>query len=137
MDLFSTSEVAKANEAPGELELKHPVSGVVIEGADGKPIAIRLLGQDSRAWQDHQRAITDRILGRAGRRAKAQTAEQSEMDAIAGLAAVTVGWSDNLTMDGAPLTFSRANATALYTKLRWVREQVDEFVGDRSNFLRT
>lgn len=134
MDLASFDTSAAAEQG-ATLHLRHPTTDAPLHTEDGKPVTITLLGRDSKAWQAHQRAATDRTLGRAGRRAKALTAEQIEADAITGLAALTTGW-ENVTFKGAPLAFTKANAETLYRTLPWVREQADAFVEDRANFLK-
>lgn len=51
------------------------------------------------------------------------------------LAKITTGW-DNLSFgdDEKPYEYSYENAVALYTDYPFVREQVNEFAGERANF---
>jgi phage/plasmid-associated DNA primase len=50
------------------------------------------------------------------------------------LAKCTKGWS-GITESGKEVPFSYENAVKLYTKYLWLREQIDRFMADRSNFL--
>lgn len=53
------------------------------------------------------------------------------------LCAYTLGWTDNLAMDGALAPFSEANRKRLYThpKLHWIRDQINVAVGDLQLFM--
>jgi hypothetical protein len=50
------------------------------------------------------------------------------------MAKCTKGWS-GITEGGVEVKFSYENAVKLYTKYLWLREQIDRFMADRSNFL--
>jgi hypothetical protein len=46
---------------------------------------------------------------------------------------VTTGWS-GIVWEGQPLGFSEENAKMLFTARPWIRDQMDAFMADRSNF---
>ena len=101
-------------------------AGAPMLDKDGSPITITLLGKDSDAFKKRQNEIDNRRYA-AGARMKL-TAEALRADAASVLAKCTVSWtgiSDECSYD---------NAVTLYTRVSEVREQVDTFIGDRSNF---
>lgn len=144
MDLSKLDTVSAAAEG-ATLHLKHPVTGVPLldeslksdEHPDGAPVTITLLGVDSPEYQALDRRLRNRRLAETGRRGAQVklTAEQIDNEAVQMLAALTVGWQ-NVGFGETKLEFSREAAASLYKKVPWIREQVDEFVADRGNFLR-
>ena len=75
-----------------------------------------------------------RLSNTKGFRNRALDPEKFEAEGIEVLAACTLGWK-GVVVDGAPLPCSRDNAIMLYTRFPWLREQVDQFVSDRSVYL--
>ena len=72
-----------------------------------------------------------------GGRSTRVTPEQIEAEGNDLLAALTKGWK-LVDLDGNPIDvpFSQENARELYalTAVAWLRDQVDEYIGDRANF---
>ena len=122
-----------APDARADMEVRHPATNEPLLTADKQPVTISLLGVDSDVFRAGERKLANRRL-KQGQKAKV-TAEGVEAQAIGLLADCTVGWS-GIEFEGAVLSFTRENAVMLYTRLRWLREQVDEFIGDRANFLK-
>lgn len=117
------------------VHLRHPVSREPLESETGASITIDVAGMDSDAFRVRQRAITNKRL--AGTARKPLTAEQLEEERIGTLVACVTGWS-NIELDGEVLTFSRENVRRLLSrpKMSWVRDQLDEAIADRGNFLK-
>lgn len=111
-----------------EMAVRHPATNAPVEG-----MSITLLGMDSERALRAQRAATNRRLKQGVQRMKL-TAEELEADGLELLAALTVAWK-GVELDGKELPCTAENARMLYGKFRWLREQVDEFTGDRANFL--
>lgn len=65
-----------------------------------------------------------------GRELKAEDNDKSNLEFLVD---ITLGW-ENVVFHGNVMEFSRDNASDLYTAVPFVRDQVDRFVGDRSNF---
>lgn len=129
MDL-STLDTTSAAETGATLIVRHPVTGEDLKGEDGNPMTLTLLGADSGAFK---RAVSDSMKSNKGRKdLSIADAERSTVDM---LARVTTGMSDNWTWDKEPFPFSKENIKRLYTERPWMREQVDAFIADRSNFL--
>jgi len=117
------------------LELRHPIEGTVLKTDKGKPITITLVGTDSDVFRKAQRSILDRRLNQKGK-TKLSAAELEE-EAVTTLISCTLGWS-GIVLDGEELAFNKDNVRKLYsrTDLPWIRDQVDEFIADRANFLK-
>lgn len=139
---LATFSTAAACEKGFDLELRHPVT------REGLGVFITVAGQDSTAFRDHARRKANEALRRQfeakrrGKDADAPTMEQIEADAIELLVAVTLGWRTEaggksepvIVWAGDRLECTPDNARRLYRE-RFIREQVDEAVGDLANFL--
>lgn len=134
LDLANLDTV-KVSDEGADMELRHPATRAVICNEAGDPITIRLVGTDSTIYRKAQAAITNRKLAQNKRNVKI-TAEELEADGLELLAKCTVNWHHDLAVDGAPLEFSVDNARKLYRRFPWIREQAEEFVNERANFLR-
>lgn len=127
MDL-ETLDTAKGANDGATLDLKHPTTGEPI-GA-----SINLLGADSDAYKQKTIELQRRHMERLRRNSKyRRSPEEMDADATELLAAVTTGW--DLEVGGQRPAFSVATAVSIYARFKWIREQVDEFVAERGNFL--
>ena len=109
---------------------------VPLVGLDGKTplgIKIRVAGPDSARAIAAQEAQTDDLLERqdAGKPNAKQLAERG----IAYLARVTIDWSPAIKIDGEERAYSEENAVLLYSKFRFIKEQVDRAAGNRARFM--
>ena len=118
------------------LTLRHPTDGSVLMNDDGTPMTITLMGSDSEPYQKSQRSATNRRLAQTGKRGGQSklTAEELLADNIEALTAVTKSW--NVTLDKAKPECEAPVVRQTYKKFIWLREQVDDFVGDRANFVK-
>lgn len=114
------------------MPLVHPSTGEVILDDAGEPVGISLYGKDSDVYRKAQRTITNRRLSK--KTSATLTAERLESEANEILARCTEWWA-GIVVEGAELQCNFATAKKLYGDLPWVKEQVDEFVAERSNFL--
>ena len=136
MDLSSLDTVSASAEGAC-LELRNPVNDAVLrDEKSGEPVTITLVGTDSKDYMKITHEIQNRRLGkRLGKGGRMKTtAEEIEADALELLVASTKSWK-HIVVDGAELSFSQANARMLFQRFPWIKEQVDEFIADRSNFL--
>ena len=109
---------------------------VALVGLDGKTplgITIRVAGPDSARAIAAQEAQTDELLERQD--ASKPTAKQLAERGVAYLARVTIGWSPNIVIESEERAYSEENAVLLYTRLRFIREQVDRAAGNRARFM--
>ena len=106
------------------IKLKHPVTG------DELDATIKVYGKDSSVFQN---AIKQRAKAQIARKSKDIDLEANDKDSIELLADCTQGWS-GIAEGSKELVFSRDAAIVLYTKYKWIREQIDIAIGDRANF---
>lgn len=133
MDL---SNFDTTNSGISVLHLRAPTGQLIIDEDSGDPVTISLLGSDSDVYQKLSRKQNARRLKHnIGRRGGLKVSpEELEEDALEILVACTVSW-DNVVFNGTRLECNPANIRKLYSELPFVREQVDEFVAERENFL--
>lgn len=134
MDLKGLDTTKLADEGVS-LTLKHPATGADLKDGD-QPVQITVVGQDSKRYRDAQAKTSEKRLSSVlarGRRAKLSAAEV-ETDSLDLLVTCTIGFK-NISLDKKPLECTPDNVRKLYTQFAWIREQVDEFINDRSNFL--
>ena len=118
---------AEAAEGGFTVEIFSPAGGAL-------GLKINVLGADSHTYKKAERTMIQR---RITKKVKKVNLEEMEKEAISLLAKCTTGWSGTecLTADGSPIPFEVEFVQALYTDCPWVKEQVEEAMGDRANFL--
>ena len=97
-------------------------------------IRIELNSPDSKAFQAVSHKLAYRRLDMSSKR-RTVSAEKAEQDNIQFLAENTVGWQ-GVEENGQTVPFTTSKAVELYTKFRWLRDQVDSFMGERKNFFK-
>ena len=117
-----------------KMELLHPTTEEILRGDDGEPIWIELYGADSDIFRSAVRAYGNKKLQKGS---KKQTMEEIEGTTARILAQATKSWSSNFVVNGEVLECTPKSAEWLYTEHNWIREQVDSFVNERSNFLKS
>lgn len=121
-------------EKPSRMAVLHPVTRQPLRDPKGAEAYIDLYSGDSEQARRQHRAIMRRRV--AVRRTKLNV-EEIEAEQIELLAVLTAGWY-LLDLNGNPLEvpFSVENARELYglAATAWLRDQVDEHIGDRGNF---
>lgn len=125
MDLAQYDITEKAEQG-AELVLAHPVTGEPLDAV------ITLFGHDSAAYRNKLRDFAQQQISKGKGKPKLDL-EASEKQAAELLAACTIGWK-HIEEGGKAIPFSYAACVEVYRKYRWIREQVDVFVGDRANF---
>jgi hypothetical protein len=135
LDLASL-DTTKAAEEGALLEVRHPTTGVVLANGDGRAVTLTLAGMDSARARKAERQATNRRLKQSGRgRSLGVTGDDLDNDALDLLAACTMAWS-GFELDGQQIECSAENARRLYRQFPWLREQAQQFMDDRGNFLR-
>ncbi len=119
------------------MELIHPKTHAPFKNDAGDMMTISIRSRTSeevRFVTDKQR---DRALKDVARGKRTINAEEIEANAVDILVAATAGWTiDNF--GGQPFPFNPDNARKLYStpNLRWIRDQVDQHMGDEGNFIK-
>lgn len=101
------------------------------------PARIRLLGADSDEYEDEfrrQQRQQAKEIERT-RKIKVSSPEAQLEGAITLMIVCTAEWEGLLDSDGKAIPCAPQNARDLYLKRKDIREQVDAFINDRSNFL--
>jgi hypothetical protein len=127
-DLMDLDTSRLANEGV-EVQLLHPTT------REPLPAFITIRGMDSDAFQVIDMRLADARLKNL-RRGQVQTAQERQHERCMVLASVTIGWR-GVSLDGAELDFSVANAEKVYNRFKWITEQLDEAVADRARFLKS
>lgn len=125
--------LAERSEQGADLELEDPITGEKGKQADGSPVTIRVMGMDSAAFRNKHREIQSRRMAKIARGKKPDYAGNSDDEAAELLVACTIGWN-GIEVNGEVLAFTPKAARDLYLDHHWIREQVDQFIGDRANF---
>lgn len=112
-----------------EINIAHPLTG------EETGMKIRVVSLDSDKYHQISMKLQNENIKYARKNRGKTTAEKLSSDAIELLANVTVGW-DNIKINGEDLPFSLENARKLYEDYAFIKEQVDEFIGDRRNFIK-
>lgn len=111
-----------------------PVRDINEEVCEG--ISITLLGKDSKVYQrilrDRQQAVLARM--QKGRKGAQLDADKLAEDSLDDLVKLTVDW-EGIKDDKGELECTPENVRRVYENVPHVREQVEEFIGDRANFL--
>ncbi|PSH68622.1 hypothetical protein CU102_12745 [Phyllobacterium brassicacearum] len=124
-DLASLDTVVQAQEQGIEVDIK---------GVDGKTplgFSIRVAGPDSERYRKAVDAITDEYLDRED--AGPTTAAELDRRGLLILSKVVISWG-SITLDGADLTCTEENARKLFSRFRFIREQVERKAGKRAAF---
>ena len=122
---LATLDTSKVAEEGAELHVAHPATG------EDLGIKISLIGMDSKTFRDISKI---RATASLKKKSRDIDLDQGEAESIDLLAKCTKGW-EGITEDGIEVPFSYENAVKIYTKYLWLKEQVDRFIVDRSNFL--
>lgn len=132
---LSDFDTVKASESGIKFNVLHPKTKEELV-YDGKPVWISLLGPDSEKYKkENNKIINGRI--KSNRKGGTITTEVIEQDNKKLVSMVITGWSDNFGIDGEPLTFSLENAKMLLDAYPWIYDQLNDFLGDRGNFLQS
>lgn len=115
------------------VHLKHPATGEeLFEDADKKkPVKISVYGPGSKEYRAAQSQVTNENLAR---RRKGVTAESMERSRVEVLARCTSGF-ENFGYKGQPFSSDVAREMYADPAMVWVRDQVEEALGDLGNFL--
>ena len=135
MDL---SELKVQNEGK-RLDLRHPSTGEVLTygDKDEKTMYLMLGSSDSETYKKSQRKVIDRRLKQQQKfRQSRMTAAQLEEEAMVSLAEVT--YDGRVFLSGKEKKIKPGTeAQDLYKEYVWIKEQANDFLEDRSNFLQS
>lgn len=133
MDLSSFDTTKTANEG-AVMNVLHPQTQEQLLQEDGRPITITLAGIDSDIFRRAKYAASNRVM-KVFRAGNEDQAESIDNDNLSTLSVCTLAW-DGIKIDGELLKCTPENAKKAYTRLPWLREQADEFMARRGNYLK-
>jgi len=125
---LASLDTNKASEEGVWVEIENPANG------EFTGIRIKVLGMDSKVYQDQTRKVQDRNLKKGFRGMKNLKTETLDNNKIELICDCTTEW-EAVEYNGEPLECNAENKRWLYKTFRWIFDQVDEFMGDRGNFL--
>lgn len=118
----------KASEDGVWCDIENPATG------EQTGIRIKVLGMDSKEYQAQTRKVQDKNLKKGFRGMKNLKSETLDNNKIDLICVCTKEW-ENVQFNGEVVPCDMENKRWLYKTYRWIFDQVDEFVGDRGNFL--
>jgi hypothetical protein len=128
MNLFDQKPVLADTGA--ELQLRDLDEEII------KGVTITLLGKDSKVYtrilRDRQQAMLTRM--QKGRKGASLDADKMAEDSLDDLVKLTLGW-EGVQDEKGSMKFTPENALRLYKDVPSVREQVEQFIAERANFL--
>lgn len=107
------------------VEIEHPST------AEPVGIQIKVAGSDSEIYKKQMRKQQDKRLKRGFRKVNS---EQLETEGRELLVACTLDWK-GVVYNGEELECNAENVRWLYKTYSWIKDQVDNAIGDVSNFL--
>jgi hypothetical protein len=115
--------------------IKHPVTDEPLTKDDGKEMTITVYAPHSAQYKSTVHEQTNKRIQKAAKGKKMTfTAEEIEATTLELLAKTTKDW--NIQLNGKSPKFSVAEATDLYNKLPWLKQQVLEAQEDYTAFLK-
>lgn len=128
MDLAQL-DLTKASNDGAWYTLKHPATGEELSAK------IKILGKDSTKYTQMSDEFRRKTLdSMKSNKTMAQRMEEAQELSDSILVACTVDWAD-IMLDGKDLPFSELNAKMIYQRFNWIKEQIDQAIADRANFL--
>lgn len=135
MDIGKSSEVEKREEQGTTVHLKDENGELQfypegVERAKQKPVTITVVGTYSKTFRKARKDQRDKNLKRGRVALTADSLEKQEIEVIA---SCITGW-EGLTSGTEEFVFKTENAILLLTTAPWIREQVEEAMGDHQGF---
>jgi hypothetical protein len=106
-----------------QMELVHPTKGKL-------GVFLSIVGQDSKQYREVSKVL---MRDRLANKEKVIDVDKVEQDNATLIASCIVGWSDDEALGG-PYTPQRATELMMMPELSWIREEVQAFITERSNF---
>lgn len=128
LDVREATSVMEVKRNDGEVMRHSPRDGEEI----GRPFTITLYSRDSKAYMDTARRQADRRVALSQRGSAPVPVGTYENDMVELLTVATKSW--DIVLDGKLAPNTKEAYKAAYTKYRALFEQVDQHLGQRSNF---
>ena len=125
---------------PFRMEIMDPVKGTPMADKDGKVAYVDLISTESPEAESWRRGVFDRnqLAMKKRRNVAGQTFDENKAQGVELLVTLTVGWY-LVDKAGKPIDapFSKETARQLYNnpKMSWLKQQVDDALGNDANFI--
>lgn len=120
----------KVSDDAVEMEIFHPVTGEKMD------ITILVIGDDNAEYKQNARMVYKAALKKAPKGNLEKLNSDLDEEFVFSLKAAHIkGWK-NIQQNEKPLKFSKENAVYLIQEYPWIRDQIDEFVSERANFIK-
>lgn len=128
---FDLAEIQAEAKQENVLEILHPVSQI------GIGLKIRIASPDSEKYRKLAQAMRTKIQAMMQRnKGKMPPTEVIEEESQKVLIGAVLGW-EGATWGGQPFECTPDNVKQLFDALPWIKEQVDEYLGNRANFFKS
>lgn len=128
MDLKKLDTVSAAN-AGAVMQVTHPGTGDDIKG-----MTITLMGMDSDVYRKEIKKRAEKSLNSRNKREKVDL-DEAEKKGAELLAKLTLSWT-GFEEGKDKLECTPANAQRIFLEYRWLRDQAEQFISERANFLK-
>lgn len=129
--MFDLASLAQSDS--GILHLRDPTTTELLYHEDKRPLTITLCSPDSQLFKQRQRDRANAAMDQ--QRNVFPTAEDAEREATNILVDGTIAWT--IGVDGKEPPCTEQEARKLYddSRLGWVRDAVNRYMGRRANFI--
>ena len=124
---FDLLTIQEAMQDFSWLTINHPRTG------EPTSMRIKVAGPDSETYKSIDRRVSNKRLNAIRKAKNGLTVEQLTAFDFEMIIGITLDW-EKISWSGEPLPFSQDNAKMIYTEFPFIRDQVNEFAGDRANF---
>lgn len=134
MDIANLDTMSAA-EAGAKMTVRHPVTDEPLLDDGGNEMWILVAGRDAMRVKRAENAAANAALANMQKgRGKGLTVEVSQRNIMEILVAATLDWS--IILDKQTPECTPEKVREVYGRFPWLRDQVDEFCADRSNFVK-
>ena len=109
----------------------------IVHPSTGAPlgITIKVISPDSEKYRKLSNRTRNRSINAVKKGKNSLTAEMMDENAMELLVGSVLSW-EGVTWAGQVMECNEVNVRSVFTKFPWIKEQVDEFLGDRANFIK-
>lgn len=128
---FTKLDVTSAANQGAVMQVTHPATGDDLEGT-----TVTLLGSDSDLYRKEMKKRAEQSLNQKSSRNKKVDLDEAQRKGAELLAKLTTGWT-GIFEGKTEIECKFDNCVKMYLKYPWLREQVETFISDRGNFMKS
>ncbi len=127
-NVLDLADIASKTQNEARFEILHPSTGA------GTGIYFTVHSPDSKEYRKFQSTVQNRNLQISRKNSNRLDMEQIAAGALDLLVWSVKGW-ENVQWSKTELECTETNVRMVFERLPWIKEQVDEFISRRANFL--